>query len=101
MDVESGRAPRAYPAAKVDASKAPTIKEPPTKAVPFIAAAIRSRDEDWVSLSFIGHYGREANSEFDPCTYGCEKLTELLERTGQFEVNRNDTPARARMKRAG
>ena len=101
MDVESVRAPRADQAAKEDVNKAPTIKEPLTKAVPLIAAAIRSRDEDWVSLSFIGHYVREANSEFDPRTYGCEKLTELLEKTGQFEVNRNDTPARARMKRVG
>ena len=97
-DVESAAAPRADNATKVNASKAPTIKESPSKAVPLIAAAIRSRDEDWVPLSFIGHYVREANSEFDPRTYGCEKLTELIEKTGHFEVNHNDPPARARMK---
>ena len=91
-------APRSDNTAKVNASEAPTIKESPSKAVPLIAAAMRSRDEDWVSLSFIGHYVRQADSEFDPRTYGCEKLTELLEKTGQFEVNRNDPPARARMK---
>ena len=94
MVAESGRALRASDAEKVDAS----IKEPPAKAVPLIAAAIRSRDEDWVPLSYIGHYVREANSEFDPRTYGCEKLTELLEKTGRFELNRNEIPARARMK---
>ena len=99
MIAESGRALRENDTGKVDASRTPIIKEPPAKAVPLIAAAIRSRDEDWVSLSYIGHYVREANSEFDPRTYGCEKLTELLEKTGQFEVNRNDTLARARMKR--
>ena len=99
MIVESGRTLRENDIGKMDASKAPIIKEPPSKAVPLIAAAIRSRDEDWVPLSYIGHYVREANSEFDPRTYGCEKLTELLEKTGQFEVNRSDTPARARMKR--
>ena len=97
-DVESAAAPRADKTAKVNASKAPTIKEPPSKAVPLIAAAIRSRDEDWVPISFIGHYVREANSEFDPRTYGCEKLTELIEKTGHFEINRNDPPVRARMK---
>ena len=95
------RAPalRADTAAKADANNAFTIKEPPSKAVPLIAAAMRSRDEDWVSLSVIGSYVRQANPEFDPRTYGCQKLTELLEKTGQFEVNRNDTPARARLKR--
>ena len=67
--------------------------------MPLIAAAMRGRDEDWVPLSVIGSYVRQANPEFDPRTYGCQKLTELLEKTGQFEVNRNDTPARARMKR--
>lgn len=94
MVAESGRALRTSDIEKVDAS----IKEPPAKAVPLIAAAIRSRDEDWVPLSYIGHYVREANSEFDPRTHGCEKLTELLEKTGRFELNRNETPARARMK---
>lgn len=96
--VESAAAPRADYTPNANASKAPTIKEPPSKAVQLIAAAIRSRDEDWVPLSFIGHYVREPNSEFDPRTYGCEKLTELIEMTGHFEVNRKDTPARARIK---
>ena len=92
-------APRADNTAKANGNKTSTIKQPPTKAVPLIVAAMRSRDEDWVSLSVIGSYVRQANPEFDPRTYGCQKLTELLEKTGQFEVNRNDTPARARMKR--
>ena len=52
-----------------------------------------SRDEECVSLSVIGSYLREATPEFDPRTYGCHKLTELVEKTGQFEVDRNVTPA--------
>ena len=92
-------APRADDGVKANGGKASTIKQPPSKAVPLIAAAMRSRDEDWVPLSVIGSYVRQANPEFDPRTYGCQKLTDLLEKTGQFEVNRNDTPARARMKR--
>ena len=97
-EVNSAPAPRAGATAKTNASEAPTTKEPPTKAVPLIASAMRSSDEDWVPLTFIGSYVRQANPEFDPRTYGCEKLTELLEKTGQFEINRNDLQVRARMK---
>ena len=104
-EVESAPAPRADTATKALASetpspKAPTIKEPPANVVPLIAAAMRSRDEDWVPLNFIGSYVREANPEFDPRTYGCEKLTELLEKTERFEVDRDGTQVRARMKGA-
>ena len=97
--VKSVPAPHTDDATQESTSQARTIKEPPCNAVPLIEAAMRSRDEDWVPLMFIGQYVREADSEFDPRTYGCEKLGELLEKTGQFDVNRNDTPARARMKR--
>ena len=55
---------------------------------------------DWVPLSIIGSHVHEANSDFDPRTYGCAKLADLLENPGQFEVNRNEWPDRARMKRA-
>ncbi|MDE0191612.1 MAG: NYN domain-containing protein [Gammaproteobacteria bacterium] len=74
------------------------IKQPPSKAIPLIAAAIRNHEEDWVPLSVIGSHIHEANADFDPRTYGCAKLADLLEKTGQFQVNRN-TPVRARMKR--
>lgn len=74
-------------------------KQPPSKAVPLIAAAMRTHDDDWVPLSVIGSHVRSANPEFDPRTYGCTKLVELMEKTGQFEVKRNEVPVRARMKR--
>ena len=98
-DAAPAATPRTDGAAKANATKPQTINQPPSKAVPLIAAAMRSRDEDWVSLSVIGSYVRQADPEFDPRTYGCQKLTDLLEKTGQFEVDRNDTPVRARMKR--
>ena len=74
-------------------------KQPPSKAVPLIAAAMRAHDDDWVPLSVIGSHVRAANPEFDPRTYGCAKLVDLLEKTGQFQVKRNEVPVRARMKR--
>ena len=74
-------------------------KQPPSKAVPLIAAAMRAHGDDWVPLSVIGSHVRAANPEFDPRTYGCAKLADLLEKTGQFQVKRNEVPVRARMKR--
>ena len=58
-----------------------------------------SYDDDWVPLSLIGSHVRAANPEFDPRTYGCAKLVDLMEKTGQFEIKRNEVPVRARMKR--
>ena len=75
------------------------LRQPPSKAVPMIAVAMRNHDEDWVPLSVIGSHLRAANPEFDPRTYGCPKLTDLLEKTGQFEVKRDPAPAVARQKR--
>ena len=74
-------------------------KQPATKAVPLIIAAMRSHDDDWVPLSVIGSHVRAANPEFDPRTYGCAKLVDLIEKTGQFQVKRDEVPVRARMKR--
>ena len=74
-------------------------KQTPSKAVPLIAAAMRTHDDDWVPLSVIGSHIRAANPEFDPRTYGCAKLVDLIEKTGQFQVKRNEIPVRARMKR--
>ena len=74
-------------------------KQPASKAVPLIMAAMRSHDDDWVPLSVIGSHVRAAHPEFDPRTYGFRKLVDLMEKTGQFEVKRNEVPVRARMKR--
>ena len=93
-------APQAPPAGldKVEPVNA-TQKQPPTKAVPLIMTAMRSHDEDWVPLSVIGSHLHAANPEFDPRTYGCAKLVDLMEKSGQFQVKRNEVPVRARIKR--
>ncbi|MDD9983508.1 MAG: NYN domain-containing protein [Gammaproteobacteria bacterium] len=93
----SSDAPPAGPE-KTDSSET-VRKQPATKAVPLVIAAMRSHDDDWVPLSVIGSHVRAANPEFDPRTYGCAKLVDLLEKTGQFEVKRNEVPVRARRKR--
>ena len=75
-------------------------KLPPSRAVPLITGAMRSSDEeDWVSLGVIGSHIHESEPDFDSRTYGCAKLSDLLEKTGHFEVDREVTPVRARLKR--
>ena len=97
----AGKPAQQAPPAALDSAEAVEAvqKQPPTKAVPLIRAAMRSYDDDWVTLSVIGSHVRAANPEFDPRTYGCSKLVDLMEKTGQFQVKRNEVPVRARMKR--
>lgn len=91
---------QAVPPAKETAESGEIVqKQPASKAVPLIMAAMRSHDDDWVPLSVIGSHVRSAHPEFDPRTYGFRKLVDLMEKTGQFEVKRNEVPVRARMKR--
>ncbi|TMV59140.1 NYN domain-containing protein, partial [Thioclava sp. BHET1] len=63
-------------------------KEPPSKAIPLIVGAMRAigGDEDWYSLGQIGQYITQADPEFDARTYGSAKLSELIRKTGRFEV---------------
>lgn len=73
------------------------LKQPPRRAMPQIAAAMRAFKEDWVPLSVIGQRLRAANPEFDPRTYGCPTLSDLLDKASrQFEVRRGAVPPVAR-----
>ena len=80
-----------------DPQPAERVTQPPSKAVPLILDAMRKEEEEWVSLSVIGSHIHAANPDFDPRTYGHAKLSDLLEKAGAFEVNRN-RPARVRRK---
>lgn len=63
-------------------------KLPPSKAIPLIVAAMKriGLEEDWYSLGQIGQFIVQANPDFDTRTYGSAKLSDLLKRTGRFEV---------------
>lgn len=62
-------------------------KEAPQKAIPLIVAAMRAiGDEEWYSLGQIGQFITQANPEFDVRTYGSGKLSDLIRKTGRFEV---------------
>ena len=63
-------------------------KEHPSKVVPLVITAMNSIDPDgdWYSLGQLGQYLVSANPEFDPRTYGSAKLSDLLRKSGRFEV---------------
>ena len=90
-DLEDGRPAKAAPARR---------KRQPSKAVKLIKNAMRGQEEeDWLPLSVIGNHIHAASPDFDSRTYGCAKLSDLLEQTSLFDVDRDATPMRARLRR--
>lgn len=80
-------APAAAPAPK------PGAKEPPTKAIPLIAAAMRAIDPEgeWFSMGQVGQFITQANPDFDTRTYGSAKLSDLIRKLSRFEVRQDGT----------
>ncbi|MBZ4689815.1 NYN domain-containing protein [Cereibacter changlensis] len=64
------------------------VKEPPAKAIPLIAAAMRAIDPEgeWYTLGQIGQFITQANPDFDTRTYGSAKLSDLIKKISRFEV---------------
>lgn len=69
-------------------SEAEIKKEPPSKAIPLVRRAMQSigPDDEWYSLGQLGQFIVTAVPDFDPRTYGSQKLSDLLKKTGHFEV---------------
>lgn len=64
------------------------VKEPAAKAIPLIRDAMRKidPDQDDYSLGLLGQVITQLHPDFDPRTYGSAKLSDLLRRTGRFDV---------------
>ena len=73
----------------VPATGAPT-RQPPSAAIPMVIKAMESIDPEgeWFSLGQIGQYITRATPDFDPRTYGSAKLSDLLVKSGRFEVKK-------------
>ena len=86
--------PAAAPvAASKGASPEPaTSKQAPNKAIPLVVKAMQKIDPDgeWYGLGLIGQFIVKDNPDFDPRTYGSAKLSDLLKKTGRFEVIQGD-----------
>jgi uncharacterized LabA/DUF88 family protein len=76
-------------------------KAPPASAVSLIEHAMRTigGEDEWYSLGQIGQFIVAANPDFDTRSYGSSKLSDLVAKTGKFEMKRgegNQTFVRAR-----
>jgi hypothetical protein len=80
------------PAADKAKQDAAPKKEPPSKAIPIIRNAMNAidRDGEWYSLGVLGQFITQAHPDFDSRTYGSAKLSDLLRKTGRFEVKQGD-----------
>ncbi len=75
------------------AAEAAPKAEPPARAVPLIRKAMADigDDEDgWVTLGAVGQRLSNLAPDFDSRTYGCAKLSGLIERSGAFEIERGE-----------
>lgn len=75
-----------------DAKPAPSLK-PPSAATPLIRRALEQIDDEegWASLSQLGATMGNLHADFDARTYGCGKLSDLVAKTGAFEIKREST----------
>lgn len=65
-----------------------TKKEPPSKVIPLVLRAMKAIDPEgeWYTLGQLGQFMAQAHADFDPRTYGSAKLSDLIRKTGRFEV---------------
>lgn len=83
-----------------EASAAPRDKEQPSRAVPLILGAMKRLDPEgeWFGLDAIGQQLFASNPDFDHRTYGSAKLSDLLEKTGHFEIRRDQNRVSVRVR---
>ena len=62
--------------------------KPPSAAIPTIRKAIEQMETEdgWVNLGAVGQRMSNIVSDFDPRTFGYRKLSDLVRKTGAFEI---------------
>jgi len=81
--------------------------QPPSAAIPILAKAIAQMETEdgWVGLGVVGQHLANIASDFDPRTYGFRKLSDLVRKTGAFDLDQPEgrsvriraKPAKARL----
>ena len=75
--------------------------QPPSAATPILRKVIAQMDDEdgWVSLGGVGQRLGNLAPDFDPRTYGHAKLSDLVRKTGAFEIDHpKDGGLRIRLK---
>jgi uncharacterized LabA/DUF88 family protein len=75
------------PEARVAAEPAPA-KQAPSAALPILKKVIATMESEdgWLSLGSLGQRLANFASDFDPRSYGCAKLSDLVRKSGGFEI---------------
>lgn len=84
-----------------DTASALDSLQPPSAATPIIKKIIgqMETEDGWVPLGAVGNQLANLAPDFDPRTYGFRKLSDLVRKTGAFEVQQLDAkPLRIRVK---
>ena len=82
------------------AAEASAAKRPVKEAVPLIKRAFEDAEDDsgWAALSPVGSLLNSLYPDFDPRTYGEKKLSDLVRKTGVFELKANGKQMSIRLK---
>jgi NYN domain/OST-HTH/LOTUS domain len=80
------------PASAPEQGTARKALQPPSAAVPLINKAIGEMESEdgWIGLGVVGQRLGTLISDFDPRTYGFRKLSDLVRKTGAFEIDQSD-----------
>jgi len=80
------------PAAAQNEGTARKALQPPSAAVPILNRVIAEMDSEdgWVGLGVVGQRLANIASDFDPRTFGYRKLSDLVRKTGAFEIDQSD-----------
>jgi uncharacterized LabA/DUF88 family protein len=78
--------------ARPDAAIHAKAQQAPADAVAILKTAIAQMDSDdgWVGLGALGNRLANLAPDFDPRTYGVAKLSDLVRRTGAFDIEQSE-----------
>jgi uncharacterized LabA/DUF88 family protein len=80
------------PAARQGGAAPARTRESPSAAVPILKKVIAQMDSEdgWVGLGQLGQRLANFASDFDPRSYGCAKLSDLVRKSGGFEIDQSE-----------
>jgi hypothetical protein len=80
------------PANTIDANQAATPLQPPSAGAAVIKRVIAQMESEdgWVPLGQVGNHLANLVSDFDPRTFGSRKLSDLVRKTNEFEIDHSE-----------
>jgi len=77
-----------------------TKRDSPIDAIPLINNAMQALDpeQEWFHLGALGKAIQSNHPDFDSRTYGCAKLSDLIQKTGRYDTRRSANVVEVRRK---